>query len=93
MEAIKIHLLTTTNWQVRSFLGIVEYCWKGISHLATLAAPLTDLTRKKSSNKINTILRCELAFQEVKLVSRDQVVLMSLDFFQTFGVEFQCHGS
>lgn len=80
MQAMKMHLLLTTKWQVRSFLGIAVYYWKFIPHFATLPAPLTDLTRKKSSHKINVTPWCVLAFQGLKSVPRDQTVFMSLEF-------------
>jgi hypothetical protein len=32
---------------VRSFLGLVNYFWKFIDHFASLAEPLTNLTRSK----------------------------------------------
>lgn len=80
MQAIKTHLLLTAKLQVRSFLGIAVQYWKFIPHFATLAAPSTDLTRKKSSHKINMTPWRVLAFQGLKSVPRDQIVFMSLEF-------------
>lgn len=80
MQAIKMHLLLASKWQVRSFLGMEVYYRKFIPHFATLAAPLTDLTRKKSSHKINMTPWRVLAFQGLKSVPRDQTVFISLEF-------------
>jgi hypothetical protein len=48
---------------VRSFLGLVNYFWKFIDHFASLAEPLTNLTRSKV--KWEWTSRCQQSFLAV----------------------------
>ena len=42
----------TTKNEIRSFLGLVEYYRDFIPNFATIAAPLSDITRKGQPNKV-----------------------------------------
>ena len=46
VKAVWSFLQPASKKQVRGFLGLSGYYWKFIQGYATLAAPLTDLTRK-----------------------------------------------
>ena len=51
VEAVRNFEQPATNTRVRPFLGLTGYYRKFIPDYATLAAPLTDLTRKKSQTR------------------------------------------
>ncbi|XP_037789320.1 uncharacterized protein LOC119584727 [Penaeus monodon] len=53
VKAINSLPLPTTKKQLRSFLGTTGYYRKFIQNYASTAAPLSDLLRKNSSNKLN----------------------------------------
>ena len=45
-------LRPTTKKEIRTFLGLVGYYQSFIPNLAAIAAPLSDLTRKRQPNKV-----------------------------------------
>ena len=56
----------TTKTEVRSFLGLVGYYRKFIPNMATIAAPLSDLTKKNCPMKVKWEEVHEHAFQTLK---------------------------
>lgn len=52
--------------QVRSYLGLVSYYRKFIPNFASVAAPLTDLTRKNQPKKVDWGEVQDIAFQQLK---------------------------
>ncbi|XP_041467568.1 uncharacterized protein LOC121417899 [Lytechinus variegatus] len=56
----------TTKKEVRAFLGLAGYYRKFIPNFATIAAPLTDLTKKNGPNKVEWGPIEERAFQTLK---------------------------
>ncbi|XP_064469791.1 uncharacterized protein LOC135384523 [Ornithodoros turicata] len=55
-----------TKRQVRAFLGLTGYYRDFIPHYAEVATPLTELTRKRSSNTVDWRDEHEAAFNELK---------------------------
>ena len=62
IRAVRTFQVPRTKKEVRTFLGITGYYRKFIHGYATTAAPLTDLTRKSSSNLITWTEECQVAF-------------------------------
>lgn len=52
LQAIQQLPIPQTKRDVRAFLGITGYYRKFIADYATVAAPLTDLTKKNAPNKV-----------------------------------------
>ncbi|KAK7095116.1 hypothetical protein V1264_006567 [Littorina saxatilis] len=64
-----------TKKQVRSFLGLAGYYREFIPNFAAITAPLSDMTRKRCSNRILWGPAQEKAYQTVRdLMSRDPVL-------------------
>ena len=64
IKAIKESLAPTNVSEVRSFLGLVTFYSKFVPNLATIAAPIYQLTRKNVSFDWNE--ECQKAFQSLK---------------------------
>ena len=56
-----------TKKQVRAFLGLTGNYRRFISGYATIALPLTDLTKKFAPQRVQWTETCEEAFQKLKL--------------------------
>ena len=69
---------------VRSFLGMTVYYRKFIPQYASIAAPLTDLTRKTAPNEVMWTPECDQAFQSLKTALSSSPVLCSPDFTKRF---------
>src|SRR6218665_2365700 len=67
IEKIAEAVRPETKKQVRSYLGLVGYYQKFIPNFASIATPLTDLTRKNQPNKVNWGELQESAFQQLKM--------------------------
>ena len=63
IKAIKESLAPTNVSEVRSFLGLVTFYSKFVPNLATMAAPIYQLTRKNVPFDWN---ECQKAFQSLK---------------------------
>ena len=68
VEAVEKFAIPETKKQVRAFLGLTGYYRKFIPNYATVAAPLTDLTRKSAPNNVQWSERCEEAFNELNIL-------------------------
>ncbi|KAL5021228.1 hypothetical protein ScPMuIL_000383 [Solemya velum] len=73
-----------TKKQVKSFLGFVGFYRKFVQNFATLAIPLTDLTKKSMPNKVIWNETLQQAFESLKLVLLKGPVLRSPDFEKQF---------
>ena len=61
IDAVKSFAVPRTKTDVRAFLGLTGYYRRFLSDYATIALPLTDLTRKAAPNLINWNDRCNEA--------------------------------
>ena len=84
IEAVRNFEQPTTKTRVRSFLGLTGYYRKFIPDYATLAAPLTDLTRKTKPNQVAWIPECAAAFDQLKDSLCLSPVLKSPDWDKPF---------
>ena len=84
-------LAPTTKKQVRSFLGFLGYYFKYIPIFSTIAAPLSDLTRKGQPNKVSWQERQECVFKTLKEVLSKRPTLRFPDFSKPFIL--QCDAS
>ena len=73
-----------TKKQVRAFLGLAGYHRKFLPNFATIAAPLTDLTRRSSPTRIPWSPDCQHAFEQLKNSLRSSPILRSPDFSKPF---------
>ena len=87
IEKIKEAPRPTTKKQVRSFLGLVGFYRRFISNFATIAVPLTDLTKKGASNNIKWEKTHERAFTTLKDRLTKSPILRLPDFEKDFMVQ------
>ena len=69
---------------VRTFLGITGCYRKSFANYANVAAPLTDLTRKSSLNKVIWTEKCAQAWQSLKYRLCSSPVLRNPDLSSQF---------
>ena len=84
VEAIRRIQPPKTKKEVRTFLGLTGYYRKFIPNYATIAAALTDLTRKSQPNQITWTADCEEAFRRLKDQLCSALVLSTPDFTKPF---------
>ena len=84
IEAVAQFATPQTKKEVRMFLGLTGYYRKFIENYSSIAAPLTDLTKKSAPRKVVWTAGCEQAFQELKKCLCGSPVLRSPDFTKTF---------
>ena len=84
IEAVRKFEQPKTKTRVRSFLGLTVYYRKFIPDYATLAAPLTDLTRKTKPNQVAWTPECAAAFDQLKDSLCASPVLKSPDWNKPF---------
>ena len=84
LKAIKQLPIPKTKRDVRAFLGITGYYRKFIANYATVAAPLTDSTKKNSPNQVIWTDCCAQAWQTLKDEVCSSPVLKSPDFTTQF---------
>ena len=70
--------------QVRAFLGLTGYYRKFIPGYAEVAAPLTDLTKKNTPNKVQWTDDCEKALCMLKSILCSEPIVKSPDFEREF---------
>jgi len=63
--AVKNYQTPVTKKDVRAFLGLVGYYHRFVPHFASIAAPLTNLTKRKP-DKVTWDPNCENAFRKLK---------------------------
>ena len=81
LEAVEQFQLPETKTQVQSFLGLTGYYHRFIPNYATIAVPLTNLTKKCESERVKWTIECDTAFSQVLL---SNPVLHSVDFSKPF---------
>jgi hypothetical protein len=84
IEAVANFPLPVTKKDVRAFLGLSGYYRRFIPDYATIALPLTDLTRKSAPNNVVWTDACAAAFHELKKHLTCAPVLKSPDFTKEF---------
>uniref|UniRef100_A0A803JM67 Gypsy retrotransposon integrase-like protein 1 n=1 Tax=Xenopus tropicalis TaxID=8364 RepID=A0A803JM67_XENTR len=87
VQAIQDWPRPVTKKQVRAFLGITGYYRRFIANFATIAVPLTDLTKGTKSIMIKWNSEAEQAFQTLKKALCSQPVLITPDFTKKFIVQ------
>ena len=88
-ETSKIHAVESfpkphTKREVRAFLGLTGYYRRFIPDFASIAAPLSDLTKKQCPNVVKWDTRCEEAFHQLKQSLCSSPVIHSPDFTKEF---------
>ena len=84
LEAIEQLPVPSMKKQVRSLLGLTGYYRKFIQDYASIAAPITGLTRKGTPNQIVWSEECDAAFRKLKTSLCSSPVLRSPDFSRPF---------
>ena len=74
----------TTKKEVRTFLGITGYYRRFIENYSSIAAPLTDLTKKDAPHKVKWNQECDNTFQKLKEILCSEPVLRNPDFGAPF---------
>jgi len=75
VQAVRDYPTPSSKKDIRAFLGLTGYYRKFIPHFATLAAPLSDLTRKCQPEKIKWNSSCEEAFQKLKAALQESPII------------------
>lgn len=76
-----------TKKQVRAFLGLTGYYRRFIPDYASIAAPLSDLTRKNTPAHVTWTAVCEHSFQQLKTLLCTSPVLQAPDFDRPFTLQ------
>ena len=84
LQAVEAFPTPTSKRQVRTFLGLTGYYRKFIPNYASVACPLTDLTKKLAPNCPVWTNQCEEAFQTLKRLLCSAPVLKGPDFNKPF---------
>ena len=84
IEAIRKIQWPMTKKDVRALLGLTGYYRKFIPNYATIAVPLTDLTRKAQPCQVIWTPDCEEAFRKLKDLLCSSPVLQAPDFKKSF---------
>ena len=77
----------STKKELRAFLGLIGYYRKFIKDFATVALPLTDLTRKGKNVSVDWTTECEHSFGKLKKALLSDSVLATPDFGKLFTVQ------
>ncbi len=80
VEAVQSSPKPSTKSQVRAVLGLAGYYRCFIPNFSSLAAPLTDLTRKGQPEKVCWTPEAEEALRRVKMALSSEPVLRAPDF-------------
>ena len=84
LQAIREFPIPRTKKQIRSFLGITGYYRRFIPNFASIAVPLTDLTRKSEPEKLAWTPKCSEAFEKLKRMLTSTPVIWNPDFQRPF---------
>ena len=80
LQAVDQFPKPTTKKQVRSFLGLTGYYRRFIPHYATIAAPLSNLTKKSEPDKVIWSAECGKAFNKLKEILVSSAVMRNPNF-------------
>ena len=75
VQSIQEYPMLCSKKDVRAFLGLAGYYRRFIPEFASIAAPLTDLTRKGNPDKVVWSTTCETAFQRLKALLQESSIL------------------
>ena len=84
LQAVRQFPVPSTKKQVRSFLGLTGYYRRFIPDYASIAVPLTELTRKSAPTLVKWDSECNRAFEKLKELLCSKPVLWSPDFTREF---------
>ncbi|CAM4425854.1 unnamed protein product [Lepidochelys kempii] len=84
VDAIQKWPVPKSKKQVQSFLGLAGYYRRFVPHYSQIAAPLTDLTKKKQPNAVQWTGKCQKAFYKLKATLMSDPVLRAPDFDKPF---------
>ena len=70
LNAVRDYPTPISEKEVRAFLGLAGYYRRFVSHFATIAEPLTELTKGMNPDKVKWTDNCEAAFRKLKELSR-----------------------
>ena len=84
VRAVELFEIPRTKKQVRVFLGLTGYYRRFIQDYASIAAPLSDLTRKSAPTQVVWSAECDRAFRQLKEKLCASPVLRSPDFEKEF---------
>ncbi|CAM4571699.1 unnamed protein product [Lepidochelys kempii] len=84
VDAIQKWPVPKSKKQVQSFLGLAGYFRRFVSQYSQIAAPLTDLTKKKQPNAVRWTEACQKAFNQLKATLMSDPVLRAPDFDKPF---------
>ena len=87
IEAIKRMPVPRTKKGVRQFLGLAGYYRRFIRDFATIATPLTELTRKSAPQEVKWSLQAQEAFDTLKTKIASSPVLMCPDMSRMFALQ------
>ena len=84
VEAVRSFTIPQTKTNVRAFLGLTGYYRRFIPGYATIALPLTDLTKKTAPNQVRLDSECDEAFMKLRELLCSSPILQSPDFSRPF---------
>ena len=87
VEAVQNFPIPVEKRDVRAFLGITGYYRNFIPQYATIATPLTDITRKSEPNIVKWTPSCDIAFKKLKEALCSEPVLKIPDCDKLFVVQ------
>ena len=87
VEAIRRMVIPRMKKDIRTFLGLTGYYRRFIPDYATIAAALSDITRKDKPTQLKWNAGCEGTFQRLKNALCSQPVLQMPDFRRGFIVQ------
>ena len=83
LEAVEIFPVPKTKKDVQSFLGLTGYYRRFIKDFASIAVPLTNLTKNKNQNIVVWTEECDRALNALKNVLTSTPALSSPNFEKT----------
>ncbi len=84
IQAIQEFARPQTKRDVRAFMGLASYYRKFVKDFASIAAPLTDLTKKECSDKVIWESQHQQAFEALRRAMSEEPVLQGPDYQKEF---------